>query len=73
MPVDRKSPAVTQVLEFMRKHRLSAADLVEIGGEDLRSPRTRAKARDVELCWELIARLGLKYADLEKAAPKEFM
>ena len=70
MPVDRKSPAVTQVLEFMRKHRLSAVNLVEIGGEDLKIVSRRKKARAVEECWALMARLGLKYADLENKVSK---
>jgi hypothetical protein len=72
MTIDRIPPAVAEVFAFMKKHRISPADLTEIGGEDLRSPRTRAKARDVESAWELMARLGLKYSDLE-SDPKKFL
>ena len=61
--------AVAEVLEFMRKRRLKLNDLIDIGGEDLRSPdKGRAgKARCVEKTWELMARLGVKYADIEQS------
>src|SRR5262249_36760069 len=57
---------VEQVFEYMRARKLSLDDLIEIGGEDLRSPKPAivSRARAVERCWELLARLGLKYADL---------
>jgi hypothetical protein len=56
--------AARQVYEFMERHRLTVADLTEYGGEDLRIPRRKAKARQVERCWELMASLGVKHADL---------
>lgn len=59
----RAPTAVDEVLEYMRKRRLSLADLVEIGGEDL--PGTRAKR--VENAWALMARHGLIFANLEQA------
>jgi hypothetical protein len=68
---------VDQVFEFMRRHGLSLEDLVEVGGEDLRSsnPRRAEKARRVEKCWALMARLGLKFSNLparvgHKSAPR---
>jgi hypothetical protein len=58
----------------MRKHRLSLADLIDIGGEDLRSadPKRRRKALHVEKCWALMARLQVKHIDLETMLPREF-
>jgi hypothetical protein len=71
---------VDQVFEFMRRHGLLLEDLVEVGGEDLRSSNSRRaeKARRVEKCWALMARLGLKFSDLpdrggqspDKSAPR---
>jgi hypothetical protein len=57
---------VEQVHEFMRQRELSLDDLVEIGGEDLRAPDPglAGKARCVEKCWEMMARLGVKHLDL---------
>jgi hypothetical protein len=54
--------ATAQVSEFMRKRRLSLADLIEIGGK-----APKPKARHVEKCWSLIAHLGLTYAVLMSA------
>jgi hypothetical protein len=66
--------AVAEVREYMRQRRLAVADLVEIGGEDLRSsnPALAGKARLVERCWALMARLGVKHVDLESTSPGEF-
>jgi hypothetical protein len=60
---------VEQVLEHMRRLRLSPDDLVNYGGEDLRSrdPVRSGKARCVEKAWALMARLGVKHIDLETA------
>jgi len=65
--------AVEQVREYMRRHRLSLADLTEMGGEDLRStnPKRRRKALHVEKCWALMARLHVRHVDLESAFGRE--
>jgi hypothetical protein len=65
--------AVVEILDFMRKHGLTLSDLIEIGGEDLKAsnPKRKEKARRVEKCWSLMARLSLCYAHLEAApAPR---
>jgi hypothetical protein len=61
------APAVIEVSTFMRTRGLTLIDLIEVGGEDLKSvnPGRVKKARDVEKCWSLMAKLGVKYADLE--------
>jgi len=66
--------AVEQVREYMRRHRLSLADLTEMGGEDLRSanPKRRRKALHVEKCWALMARLHVRHVDLESASVPDF-
>ena len=63
--------AVVEILDFMRKRGLTLRDLIEIGGEDLKSsnPKRKEKARRVEKCWSLMARLSVKFADLEAALP----
>ena len=60
--------AVVEILDFMRKHGLALDDLIQIGGEDFRSSSLtrREKARRVEKCWSLMARLSVKFADLEQ-------
>jgi hypothetical protein len=57
--------AAAEVRRLMR--RLNVADLVAIGGEDLRSadPVLRERARHVARCWSRMARLGLTLEDLE--------
>src|SRR6516225_9311706 len=63
--------AVVEILDFMRKRGLTLNDLIQIGGEDFRSssPTRKEKARRVEKCWHLMARLSVKFADLEAAPP----
>ena len=63
--------AVVETLDFMRRNRLALDDLIEIGGEDFRStsPKRIEKARCVEKCWSLMARLSVKFADLEQTPP----
>jgi hypothetical protein len=63
------APTVAQVFDFMRKRGLALTDLIEIGGEDLESRdlKKREKARSVEKCWSLMARLSVSYANLEQA------
>ena len=58
--------AVAQVSHFMERTGLVLADLIDVGGEDFASSNLiRAeKARRVERCWSLMARLGVKYAYL---------
>ena len=73
--------AVNRVFNYMRQHKLSLADLTEYGGEDIPNPKLPEKicsparvkkARAVERCWELIARLGLTFAALEFEPSREF-
>ena len=61
--------AVVEILDFMRKRGLTLNDLIQIGGEDFTSPSPmrKEKARRVEKCWSLMARLSVKFADLEQA------
>ena len=61
--------AVVEILDFMRRNRLALNDLIEISGEDFgsASPKRIEKARCVEKCWSLMARLSVKFADLEQA------
>ena len=62
--------AADQVADFMRRHGLSLADPIEIGGEDLRpTSAIRGKAHCVERCWEMMARLHVKHADLGTYEP----
>jgi len=63
--------AVVEIFDFMRKRGLTLNDLIQIGGEDFRSPSPmrKEKARRVSKCWELMARLSVKFADLEAAPP----
>ena len=56
--------AVSEVADFMRKRGLTLDDLVAIVGQDLNG-KLAEKARRVEACWGLMAKLGVKYADLE--------
>jgi len=65
----KPSAAVVEILDFMRTRGLTLDDLIQIGGEDFRSTPTRIeKARRVEKCWSLMARLSVKFADLEQAS-----
>lgn len=61
---DRREKLIA-VLEYMRKHGLTIADLIKYGGEDLRDPARAPKARQVEKTWELISGAGADYAKLE--------
>jgi hypothetical protein len=66
--MQRPVPKVAEVLAFIAKHKLSLADLIEVGGESL-SSRDVEKARRVANSWALMARLNVKFADLEQALP----
>jgi hypothetical protein len=66
---------VAQVRDYMRTRRLKPTDLVELGGEDQRTdnaPEQRRRAFGVERTWELMAHLGVRHSDLERALPHEF-
>jgi hypothetical protein len=65
-----QAAAVTEVQTFVHKHGLTLADLLAIGGRELKSPnpKTREKARRVEKAWELMARLSVNFAHLENAS-----
>jgi hypothetical protein len=58
-----------EVLEFLRRHRLTVADLTEYGGEDFAVLSRRKKAHLVDLAWALMARLGIGFQALEHANP----
>src|SRR5262249_50904787 len=61
--------ATAQVAEYMRKKKLALDDLVNVGGDDLKSPdpKRAEKARRVSACWELMARLGTKFVHIEQS------
>jgi hypothetical protein len=65
----RQAQAVAEIFDLMRKYGLALDDLIQIGGEDLKSsnPKRVEKARHVEKAWALMARLSAKFADLEQA------
>jgi hypothetical protein len=67
----RQAQAVVEILDYMRKNRLALDDLIQIGGEDFSSASQKRieKARRVEKCWSLMARLSVKFADLEATPP----
>jgi hypothetical protein len=50
---------IDQVRAFMRKHKLALEDLIDIGGEG------SERARYVSRCWQMMARLSIRFADLE--------
>ena len=64
----RQAQAVAEIFDLMRKRGLVLDDLIEIGGQDLcSSTKQVAKAHSVEKTWALMARLSVKFADLEQA------
>jgi hypothetical protein len=65
----RQTQAVGEIFNLIRRYGLALDDLVQIGGEDLKSsnPKRVEKARRVEKCWSLMARLSVRFADLEQA------
>src|SRR5262245_2360037 len=65
---------IEQVLALMSRLKISLENLVEVGGEDLKSsdPGRAGKARCVERGWALMARLGVKHSGLESALSREF-
>jgi hypothetical protein len=69
---------IEEVAAYMRRLKLSIADLDEVGGEDLRArdPARVGKARAVERTWALMARLDVRHVDLvasgvAKATPQK--
>jgi len=67
-----KAEIIGQVFAYLRRHRITLDDLINIGGEDLESPNAvlRERTHRVEKSWSLIARLGVVFAELERAAPQ---
>jgi hypothetical protein len=65
----RQAQAAAEIFDLMRKYGLALDDLLKIGSQDLSSsnPKQVAKARQVEKTWALMARLSVKFADLERA------
>src|SRR5262249_10219577 len=66
-PLKEHELAAAKIFAFMRKRALTLDNLIAIGGEDLSSPNPKKveKAKRVEKCWSLMAKFGVKYADLE--------
>jgi hypothetical protein len=67
-----RNRAVQQVLDLLDRYDLTPQDLIKIGGEDLRpGSKLRSRARRVEKCWEMMARLGVKHTDIsaDETAP----
>jgi hypothetical protein len=64
-----KAIAVAQTVAFLNKRKVVLDDLIGVGGEDLKSadPRRAEKARHVEKCWSLMAKLGVKFVDIEQS------
>jgi hypothetical protein len=64
-------PRVREVSDFLHRHGLALDDLVNVGWEPRfrLNPKSLAaeKCRRVARCWELMARLGVKFVDLEKS------
>src|SRR5262249_35720842 len=66
---------VGQIRAYMRTPHPKTADPVELGGEAQRTdkaPDLRRRAFGVERVWELMAGLGVRHSDLERAFPDEF-
>jgi hypothetical protein len=63
----QREGAVSAIFDLMRKYGLALDDLIQIGGES--DPKRAEKVRRVSKCWDLMARLSVKFADLE-AAPR---
>ena len=63
----RQAQAAAEIFDLMRKYGLALDDLLKIGSQDLSSsnPKQVAKARQVEKTWALMARLSVKFAELE--------
>jgi hypothetical protein len=61
---------VAKATAYMRRHKVSAADLTEIGGAGLKSSDASraAKARAVGRTWALMASLHVAHADLDARA-----
>ena len=57
---------VDDVLDYMRRLKVSPTDLISFGGEDLSlsDPARCGKARAVERTWALMASLGVRHSDL---------
>jgi hypothetical protein len=64
---------IIEIIEVMRRYRITLDDLIQIGGEDFSSSSLKRieKARRVEKCWSLMARLSVNFADLEDAPPPQ--
>jgi hypothetical protein len=67
--IKAQAAAAAEVQAFMHRHGLAAIDLINVGGVELKSPnlKTCEKARRVEKCWALMARLSVRHAYLEAA------
>jgi hypothetical protein len=65
----RPRTAVIGIFDSMAKRGLALDDLIQIGGEDRGPSNSKRveKARHVEKIWALMARLSVKFADLEDA------
>jgi hypothetical protein len=61
--VPAQRPEIHEVVELMRRRRVTMVDLIEV--DHRTSPPDKVLA--VTRCWELLARLGLRFADPEAA------
>jgi hypothetical protein len=57
-----------QVRAVMHKHKIAAADLIEVGDEDLGSPNfgKAEHARHVGQCRQMMRQLAVSFVDLEQ-------
>ena len=65
----KPSAAVVEILDFMHTRGLTLDDLIQTQYEDPKKsgPKRVEKSRRVAKYWDLMARLSVKFADLEQA------
>ena len=63
MILHHRDERVGQVRDLMRRRKIALEDLTSIGGAESKNPPENYRA--VEKIWALMARLGVKHADLE--------
>ena len=70
--MDPRQQAIEEVFKLMHRHKLTIADLTECCGSQLDSPNRKIadRARAVSRCWDLMAREGVKYSQIEISDPK---
>jgi hypothetical protein len=70
--MDPRETAIEEVLKFMHRHKLTISDLTECCGSQINSSNRKIadRARAVSRCWDMMAREGVKYSQIEIPAPK---